>query len=89
MTDGMVVKIGYGDLGRVIIIRNNDLEIQYILVNPININEGDYIKKGQLIGQIDPPYREPYSPALLIRIKYKNEYFDPYLLLNRLIGSND
>ena len=87
MIDGTVEKIGY-DIGQLIIIKNDDLEIHYILVNPININEGDYIKKGQLIGKIGPSYRDPYGPAILIRIKYKDIYFDPYLLLNRLISSN-
>ncbi|GHV54609.1 hypothetical protein AGMMS49579_15510 [Spirochaetia bacterium] len=88
MTDGIIINIDYKyDLGITITLKNNDLEINYILVKPININEGDIVKKGQLIGRITSPYFS-YGPALLLRIEYKKYFFDPYLLLYEIIKYN-
>jgi murein DD-endopeptidase MepM/ murein hydrolase activator NlpD len=89
MTDGVITKIGYDENpNKIIIIQYGKIEIHYLLVEAININEGDIIKRGQLIGKIKAPY---YSrgPALELRLKYKTEYFDPYLFLYEIIQRND
>jgi hypothetical protein len=88
MTDGIIIKIGYNENSdRIIVIKYGEIEIYYLLVQAININEGDIIKRGQLIGKITSPY---YSrgPTLELKIKYKEEYFDPYLLLFNIIMDN-
>jgi murein DD-endopeptidase MepM/ murein hydrolase activator NlpD len=85
MTDGIITKIGYDENNsKLIIIQYGEIEIHYLLVEAININEGDIIERGQLIGKISSPY---YSrgPALGLRLKYKTEYFDPYLFLYEII----
>jgi murein DD-endopeptidase MepM/ murein hydrolase activator NlpD len=89
MTDGNIIRIGYSDMGRLIIIKSNDIEVQYSLIEPLNINEGDLIKKGQLIGRVCSPYLNAYGPALLLKIKYKGCYFDPYLLLYDIINEDE
>jgi len=85
MTDGIITKIGYDEnINKIIIIQCDEIEIHYLLVEAINISEGDIIEKGQLIGKISSPY---YSrgPALELRLKYKTEYFDPCLFLYEII----
>jgi hypothetical protein len=85
MTDGIITKIGFDEnINRIIVIKYGEIEIHYIMVQAININEGDIIEKGQFIGKITSPY---YSrgPALELRLKYKTEYFDPYLFLYEII----
>ena len=61
-----------------LVIKNNDYEIEYI---GINIDEklkiGDNVEKGQLLGKL----YFLVGRHLILRIKYKNYYFDPYLLL--------
>ena len=61
-----------------LIIKNSYYEIEYV---GLNINEylkiGDTIKKGQLLGQ----FYFLVGSELLLRIKYKDNYFDPYLVL--------
>jgi murein DD-endopeptidase MepM/ murein hydrolase activator NlpD len=84
MTDGIVKEIGYEEIGPIIIIEFKDIEIHYLLVRHIEIKEGDIIKKGQLIGKISSPYYH-YGPALFLRLKYKEKWFDPILLLHEII----
>lgn len=84
MADGIILEIGYNDTGRFVLIKHNEIEVYYFNVSPMNINEGDTIEKGQLIGRINPPYIN-HHPALLLKIKYKNYFFDPYFLLEYII----
>jgi hypothetical protein len=86
MTDGIITKIGYDENinSIIIVIQYGEIEIHYLSIESININEGDIIKRGQLIGKIKSPYRHS-GPALELRLKYKAEYFDPYLFLYEII----
>jgi murein DD-endopeptidase MepM/ murein hydrolase activator NlpD len=85
MTDGVIKRIGFEDnWGSIIIIEYNDIEIHYLLVNSIAVKEGDMVNKGQFIGIVSSPYYS-FGPALCLRIKYKENYFDPILLLDLII----
>jgi hypothetical protein len=90
MTDGKIKKIVYNGFSWTIIVRNNDIEIYYILLTPINIKEGNLVKKGQLIGNAKQPYSDQYDgAALILKIKYKKYFFDPYLLLYDIIEKKE
>jgi murein DD-endopeptidase MepM/ murein hydrolase activator NlpD len=86
MTDGIITKIGYDtEINNiVIIIKHDDFEIHYFSVRGINLEEDETVKKGQLIGRISSPYYS-IGPALILKIKYKEEYFDPHFLLTNVI----
>jgi hypothetical protein len=88
MDDGIIMEIGYNGSNIFILVKYNEIEIYYHCVSPININEGDKIEKRQLIGRISSPYYS-YGPALIVKIKYKNQYFDPYFLLYNIIIYGD
>jgi murein DD-endopeptidase MepM/ murein hydrolase activator NlpD len=80
MTNGIVKDIGFDSEGQFVIIEYDDFEIEYKLVESIDINIGSIVEKGQLIGRIHSPYYS-FGPALFVRIKYKNIYLDPNILL--------
>ena len=84
MVNGIIMEIGFNEPGQFILIKYDEIYVYYYCVNPININEGDIIEKQQLIGRISSPYYS-FGPALIMKIFYKNHYFDPYFLLYNII----
>jgi hypothetical protein len=80
MTPGIVKNIIYN---RMIIIEYNGIEICYNDLNINNINIGDNISKGQLLGTrrgVDALHN--YFNGIMIRIKYKTFYFDIGYMFN-------
>jgi hypothetical protein len=74
MTSGIVKNIIYD---RMIIIEYNGIEIHYRDLNINNINIGDTISRGQLLGarrSVDALHN--YFNGIMIKVKYKTFYFD-------------
>ena len=88
MDNGIIMEIGYNESGRFVLVKYNEIEVYYYGIEPININIGDSIEKKQIIGKIAPPYRS-YGPAIILKIKYKDCYFDPYFLLYYIVLYRD
>jgi hypothetical protein len=83
MTPGIVKDIIFD---RQIIIEYNGIEISYRDLNINNIKTGDEIRKKQLLGTrrgVDG--RHNYFNGIIIKIKYKNHYFDAGILLRDVI----
>ncbi|MDR2922772.1 MAG: M23 family metallopeptidase [Treponema sp.] len=84
MDDGIIIEIGYNEPGVFILVKHNEIYVYYYCVIPNGVNEGDTIKKGQLLGRISSPYYS-IGPSLILKIKYKDYFFDPYFLLYGII----
>jgi hypothetical protein len=84
MDDGIVVEIGYDEDGFFVLIKYDEIYVYYYRVDDVNIKEGDTIEKGKLIGKIKRSYQS-IGPLLILKIKYKDYYFNPYFLLDRIV----
>ena len=80
--DGEIIDIDFFEFEKNLIgkitIKNNNYEIEYYGVD-INqdIRIGNKIEKGQLLGK----FFYLFGSEMILSIKYKNYYFDPYLIL--------
>lgn len=83
ISDGEIISIENSSFfGGHLIIKNNDYQVEYFFINiDNNIKIGDKVEKGQLLGKFFHYYPDAQETEFILRIKYKNYYFDPYLLL--------
>ena len=83
-TDGEIVDIGYNlEMGNYVKIAYNEFEIEYGNLINIEINIGEKLSRGKLIGycRIDNG-RAGSTSGIRLRIKYKNVFLNPNLILN-------
>lgn len=76
-----------GGFGYLIIVRNvNGLESWYAHLCRLNVSQGDFVKRGQIIGYVGNTGRS-YGSHLHYELRYKDQNFDPDFLIDFTTGS--
>ena len=82
ITDGEVVEIGYNQsFGNYLTIRYNDIYIDYGNLRLFNVQAGDIIDKGQILGEVSSRFGS-IGVILNLRIVFRNIPLNPELLIN-------
>lgn len=71
-------KIGYGNIVVIKVKNHDDMQVAYAHLDMISVEEGQYVKKGQVIGTVGSSGLKKTEPSQLhIEIKQGNEVINP------------
>ena len=85
ITPGIVKEVNYTNYyGDILIIKYNEIEIEYRNITLNKFNIGDEILIGQILGKVNYVNHNYFNEGLILTISYFNYYFDAEILFGNI-----